>query len=948
MTIPVELSSTDRIVGREMVLGHFDTFLESARAGHGGGVVLFGESGIGKTTVLRSVAGRADGMIVLAATGLKSEATLAFATLGDLLRPLLPHLDELPAPQAAALRTALALDDGTASLGRYAVCLGVLTLLSAAAETRPVLVVVDDAQWMDTESAAALMFAARRLENDAVLVILAHRDEPGRDFDPAGLTAFHLAGLDPAASGTLLASLSTEPVAPVVADRLHAVTGGNPLALREIGRRLSAAELAARLAMPDPLPIGAEVRRMFAARLDSLPAPTRLALLVLALSSSAAADRLTGPLHALGLDSSTLEPARTAGLVTADSTQVCFAHPLIRSVVQADATAIARHDAYAALASATTGDEALLYRAAGATGPDDTLAAELEAAADRTHDRLGFAGATRMLHRAATLTTGPDHRARRLLAGATSALIAGRADEAAGWLETARELTGDPAMIAQVELTRGRALTMRGTPAIAREVLVGAADAVAGHDPRGAARLLSEAVLPAFTEGRIDDAVALCDRAVVLADRVGAAAEQGQSRLVLAQAHTLSGQTRPARREIDGLRPYLDRLDPVADGMVLSMLGAAQSWLERPADARQTLDRVVNACRRAGALGPLAIALSHRCETARQAGEWAQARADGEESLRLAGETWQPLTLGFVQVLLARLDAAQGRAEMAEWRLAEARQMSGPLGISGLVFWERGVLGLLHLAAGRPEEAIGCLEPVREFAGRHGLHNPGVVPWAPDLVEAYWRAGRPDRAAERLESFERRATATGLSAAEAAVHRCRGLLAADATTAERHFRTAMALHERCHRPFEQARTALCHGEVMRRHRRIAGSREPLAEALHTFRRLGAEPFAERAATELAAAGGATRPAGDAELVQQLSPQELQVAMAAARGHSNPAIAGLLFLSRKTVEAHLSRVYRKLEISSRNQLRASLATVDVTESPEPDPADDGRVPGSRTP
>ncbi|WP_436532151.1 ATP-binding protein [Actinoplanes sp. HUAS TT8] len=932
--------SVDRIVGRERVLSHFDGFLDAARAGHGGGVVLFGESGIGKTTVLRAVTARAEGMRVLAATGLNSEATLAYATLGDLLRPLLARLGELPPPQATALRTALALDfRRSRRIGRYAVCQGLLTLLSLAAEARPTLVVVDDAQWMDAESAAALMFAARRLENDAVLVVVALRGEPGRSFDATGLTAFHLAGLDRDASSALLATLGADPVAPAVADQLHTVTGGNPLALREIGRRLSPPELAARLAMPDPLPVGAQIRRMFAARLDSLPAATRPALLVLALSSSSAVERLLPPLRALGLDMSAFGPARDADLLTFQDGRVSFAHPLIRSVVQADATIKDRFAAYGVLAATSTGDQALLYRAAGATGPDDALAAELEVAAAGRRDRLGFADATRMLHRAAALTADPEHRARRLLDAATAALIAGRADEAAGWLETARELTADPGLIAGIELNRGRALTVRGTPAIAREVLTGAAGTVAGRDPRGAARLLCEAALPTFTEGRIDDGVALCERAVRLADRAGAVEERGRARLVRAQALALKGRTREALAAIGELRSFRDGLDPVADGMVLSMLGAAQGWLDRPVDARQTLDRVVHACRRAGALGPLAIALSHRCETARQAGEWARAHADGEESLRLAGEVWQPLTIGLVQVLLARLDAAQGRDATAERRLAEARLMSGPLGTGGLVLYERGVLGLLHLAGGRPQEAIDSLEPAREFAERHGVGNPCVVFWEPDLVEAYWRAGRADAAARLLESFGRRAAATGLPTAGAAVQRCRGLLAGDAATADRHFRAAMVLHERCHRPFEQARTALCHGEVMRRYRRIAGSRAALSDAQQTFRRLGARPFADRASAELAAAGGTARPAVEAE---QLTPQELQVALAAGRGLSNPAIAGLLFLSRKTVEAHLSRVYRKLGISSRTQIPGALDGL-----PGTDRGGGGPGPGSRT-
>ncbi len=652
-------------------------------------------------------------------------------------------------------------------------------------------------------------------------------------------------------------------------------------------------------------------------------------MLVLALSASPALAGLAGPMVRLRLDLSALDPAEAAGLVAADRRDVRFAHPLIRSVVTTDATASARHAAYLALAESASDEEAVLYRAADASGPDDQLADALEQAAERMRERLGFVAASRALGRAAELTADPHRRAGRLLAAALVAQVTGRFEEATVWLDTARDLTDDADLVAEIELARGRALTVRGTPSIAAQVLVSAADTVQAVNPQGAARLLCEAALPLFTEGRIAGSTTICERAVALADVAGVTEVQARSRLVLGQALTLAGETGRASVLLAELRPYTESIDPVDDGFVLSMLGASHSWLEQPADARQVLDRVVRGCRRAGALGPLAMALSHRCEANRRDGEWGRARADGEESLRLAREIHQPMTVSFVQVLLAYLDIAQGRGADARRRLDESRLMSGPLGTPGLMVWERGALGLLALSDGRPDEAAGCLEPIAGFADRHGVGNPNVVLWEPDLIEAYWRAGRPERAAERLIAFAARVTSTRLPTMQAAVERCRGLLAGDATTAAGHFRRAMVLHEQRNRPFEQARTALCQGETMRRHRRAADSRTALYEALNTFRRLGAEPFARRAAAELAATGDGANLSAIVGLaaepaVQGLSPQELQVALGVARGLSNPAIAAALFLSRKTVEAHLSRVYRKLHVASRTQLVAYLA------------------------
>jgi DNA-binding CsgD family transcriptional regulator len=920
---------TDRLAGRQRQSDRLDRLVDDLRLGRGGALVVFGEPGIGKTVLLDYLRAQASDLAVLATSGLESETSLSFAALGDLVRPLLSLVDELPGPQAAALKSVLALENASVPIGQYAVCMATLTLLTVAAERRPILVVLDDAQWLDPASMSVLLFVARRLANDPVAAVFAVRDGQASELNAGGIELVHVGGLDRDASERLLNSLHAGPVAAGVADELRRATGGNPLALKEMCARLDDDQLAGRRGLDNPLPLGGDLVRAFTARLAPLSAQARMALLVIALSASPEASGFADALAGLGLDASVLDAADTAGLITVDNGRVRFTHPLMRSAVHSSATDWARRRAHDALAATASGEARLWYRAAAAAGTDDDLARELDIAAGHMRDRSGFVAASRALYRAAELTTDLERRAGRLLAAAINAQLAGRADDATVWLGQARGLTTDPLLVADVDLTRGRVLTMRGTPSIAQQVLITAANAVTTVDPRRAALLLCEAALPAFTEGRVSEATAVCRKAVGLATLTTDPAVISQARVVLAQALVLGGQVAEANEALNGTRAYVEQLDPVADGLVIAMLGACNGWLEDYSLAGRLLDRVIDAARPAGALGPLPVVLGYRSELSRWTGDWVRAYAEAEESLQLAREIRHAAPIGLALAILARLDAAQGRTELADKRLGEARQMSGPLGTGGLMVWERGAHGLLHLIHGAMDEAIACLEPVRAFATRHGVGNPNMVPWEADLVEAYWRAGRIGEAWKMLAEFEARAQATGLNTPRAALARCRGMLAADAATAETHFRDAMTLHGRQAQPFERARTALCFGEILRRNRRRADSRPLLRTALDTFQRLGAEPFARRATMELAATGEHPRQATSGlSPIQQLTAQELQVSLAVARGMSNPAVAAAMFISRKTVEAHLSSVYRKLGLVSRTQLLRYLAEAKI--------------------
>ncbi|BCY09108.1 LuxR family transcriptional regulator [Actinoplanes sp. L3-i22] len=907
-----------RLVGRAAQRACLDRLVGGLRSGQGQALMITGEAGTGKSALLGYLMRRAGDLTVLATRGIESEAALAYAGLGDLLRPLQNLFATLPTPQAAALRTALALEQAAAEFSRYAVCLGTLTALTTEAERRAVLVVVDDAHWLDQPSLTALLFAARRIQADAVSVVLAVRDASAADVEDAAIEIMPVPGLSPAETAELLGRLRTDPIAPMVADELWRATRGNPLAVTDVCARLSAAQLAGRELLGDRLPLSADLQSSFAARLTPLAPQTRTALLVAALCA-ADTDALAPALDALGVDATALDQAETAGLIAYENCRLVFVHPLMRSAIHREAPGWARRQAYDALAATGSGEARAWYRAAGAAGPDEEVAAELEAAGGWARGRTGYAAASRALHRAAELTEPGAERARRLAAAAADAQLAGHAAAAAQWLDQAWTMTSDPLLLADIDLARGRLLTQRGTPSIAQQVLLGAASAVEQADPLRAARLMCEAIYPSLTEGRVADSVRYARRAVQLAGVAGDDDARRDARTHLAQALTIGGRTAQARRLLIAARRYVDALDPTGSEHKVALLALCWAWLEDYGMATALIERVVGAARRSGALGALVRALSFQCEIGRCTGDWAAAYAVAEESLHLAREIRDVSNVGFALTCLARFDAVQGRGDLLHERLAEARKLSGPLGTGGLLLFEASARGLFHLTDGAPDEAITCLETVRDFSDRMGIDNPNIVGWEADLVEAYWRAGRPDDVRAQLRTLEEKARVTGLSRPRAAAARSRGLLASTPTEAETHFRSALSLHAECPQPFEQARTALAFGEVLRRRQRRAEARPFLRDALEVFRRLGAEPYARRAAAELEATGAHPSPSGLVNGVQRLTPQELQVARAVADGMSNPEVAAALFISRKTVEAHLSSAYRKLGVHSRTQL-----------------------------
>ncbi len=627
---------------------------------------------------------------------------------------------------------------------------------------------------------------------------------------------------------------------------------------------------------------------------------------------------------ALGL-AGELEVAASAGIVTIVDGQAEFRHPLLRSAAYNAASAEERRVAHRALADAAAGDQTderrAWHRAAATSEPDESVAAELVEAALVARRRGAHAAAASAFERAARLTADDESRARRLLDAADDYRRSSGSEYAIVLLGQALEATRDPLLRADVEHLHGALETWRGDPLAAHALLTAGAETLEELDPRKAALMLADASWPCYLGGDIARGVATAGRACAVAERVDGPI-QVLTAVMLAQGLILQGDTARGRELLDRARPLLELPETVRRAPELVQAAAhVYIWLEEYALARRLLGLVVDAARAESSPGALPYALAITSELEFRTGNWAAAYATATESLRLAQETGHANGLSFGLVGLARVEAAQGRDQDCRAHAARAMELAA-FGVRALVVYASSVLGHLELALGHTTAAIEHLEQVSRGVERQGIGEPAVVPWAADLVEALLRAGRSDDAERALAQLERQAAATGGRWALAAAARCRGLMAAD-DRLDAAFATALELHERTVGPFERARTLLCYGERLRRARRRTDAREQLRAALDVFERLGASPWAERARTELEATGEQLRRSAE-PVSQRLTPQELQVALVVARGATNREAGSALFLSPKTIETHLGRIYRKLSVRSRTELAAFLA------------------------
>ncbi|MEU7202236.1 AAA family ATPase [Streptomyces sp. NPDC045470] len=911
------------LVGRGRERRLIDGLL-AAGADGGAALLLWGEPGVGKTALLEYAAEQA-GDAALWARGIESETVLPFAALADLLLPFGSEFRELPGVQRAALESCLALS-GEPLTNPYAACMGALNVLAALGEKKPVVVLVDDLQWVDPSSQRVLLFVARRVAGERVALAFTSREEPGEPGAPHNLPSVEVTGLSRSECGQLLRR-SGVVTAPAVEADLVKISGGNPLALLEAARSLTPAQARGEEPMHKPPSLGRHLERAWSARINALPEATRQALTVLAAHRSTALAGLCEALGVLGLSLSALCPAEEDGLVASTGDGLDFRHPVLRPLVLGRAPLAHRLAAFGALAQVTRGPLHAWYRAAAATGPDAQAAAALSEAAEEARRRSAFEESALAWRRAAELTEDRVARADLLHRAASDAFLGGSASSSQ-WCEEALRTTTEPSVRADIELLLGRIHTWNGEPARAYELLAEAARTVRRTDAVRACVLLAEAVVPAGMDGRVIAAVRTAEDSFRLASESGP--DRWLSMALLGSALAVSGQIGRGVAMLGAADGHCTG-DPVRNQQLYALAGQAWNWVEDHDRSRRLLNSAVESARRHSAPGVLPFTLAVRSDLEARVGHWTAGYGDATEALHWSEELGQISCVGYSLACLARLDALRGDRVRCEEQVGRARREVGGYGIGCLERHLTAALGLAALAHGDHCAAADQLEQSFALVTAQGVGNPLVVPCAADLVEAKLRTGDTARAGEVADWLEERARATGLAAAEAAAARCRGLLAASYEAARAAFAAALAAHERIREPFEQARTLLCEAELLRRYRHPAAARAPLASALARFESLGAVPWARRAAGELAATGAPpTAPAAPDGVWEQLTPQEFQVARAVARGLNNTEAAVSLFVSRKTVEAHLTRVYRKLGVRSRTELTRLMASGELVD------------------
>ena len=896
------------LVGRTPERTRIDSLLADAREGKSGALVLTGEAGVGKTALLDYAAEAAEGFEVLRAIGIQSEASLAFSGLMQLVRPALGSLDHVPEEQRGPLERALGLGQaGEREL--FLAYAGTLSLLAAEAEEQPLLCLVDDAHWLDTSSAEALGFVARRIGADRIAFLFAMRPDEGRGLDPRGIEQLDIHGLDERSAIELVAA-GPHQVAPAVAHRLVKATGANPLALMEVPTLLTEEQRSGREPLDDPLTVGASVERAFLARASALSEDARRALLVAAASESGELDVIV-PAAGDGSQAA-LDEAERAGLVHVRGAELGFRHPLVRSAVYSNATAGERRAAHAALAAAA-GDPArrAWHLSEAAIGHDEEIAAALEQAATVAGRRC-TEDEGRLLERAARLTPDPAERVPRLLRAGAALHEGGRGDEAMAVLDEGLSIVEDPLLRADLHEVRLYVARANGTVRANVQSSLAEADRVEALDPIRAANLVYHAAYHALERYDFDRSATLAARLQALAAAAGA-----EDRSLPALAHTawhelIGGSSDDVRRvSVAGSEAVLahDRLDEKAVDFAECL-----TFIEEHELAGRLLERAVPEYRGRASVVDLIRALAAVASLDLRLANVARASVAANEALLLSEEhaldywvAWSLARLTTVEAVIGRGD--EGRAHAA--RAVAICQETGDRETEAHAF---AALGRLELGLGRAEEAAVALATAASIAG--GVAHPGYILWRPDLVEAELRRGRREEAERITRELERRSSETAWTAAVAA--RCEALLSgADAA-----FEEALARSEPPVSSFERARTELVWGERLRRDGRRLDSREQLGSALAEFERLGAGSWAARAREELRASGQAVhrdRP----HVLEKLTPRELEVALHAASGLTNREIGARLFLSPKTIELHLGRVYKKLGVRSRTELPGAL-------------------------
>ncbi len=905
-------ATSTSLFGRESEMQVLTGLLDKVHE-QGGSLVISGEPGIGKSALLGEASARAQdrGMLVLMTTGVQSEAQLPFAGLHQLVQPVLGQAGMLAEPQREAMLAAFGLADPAAP-NLFLTALAALDLLAASAARAPVLVVAEDAHWLDRSTCDVLAFVARRLEFEPILLVAAIRDGFDSPFNDAGLSALHLEALPPPAAAALLDHRA--PGLPAeVRERVLDEAAGNPLALMELPAALAHLGNAARL--PVWLPLTTRLERAFAERVTDLHAAARTALLVAAVNDSPLISEMLGAAALVAggrLTVDVLDPAVAARLVEINETELRFRHPLIRTAIRQQASVSQRYAAHAALADVLSGqpERCIWHQAAATIGPDETVARGLEEAATRAQRRGANFMAVSALQRAAALGDGP-HRAGRLLRAAELAFELGQQDLVSGLLAEAKPLDLPQRERARVTwIQESFADGIPGDASKVRSLASVAGRAGADGDRDLALKLLYRAALQCWWS---DPGQEARDQVVAAAERLDV--DQGDPRLLVVLAFSAPIERGAAVIE------RLARLEPGMGGEAgaARLAGNAAMAVGALDIATRLLAAAAAGLRAQGRLGLLARTLALQAWTAASLADRSTAIPAAEEGSRLAQETSQPLVLATAQAAQALLAAVRGDQAAAAGLAAQAEQVSVPIGASGVLAAVQFARGLAALSAGRPAEALEHLQRLHDPAdpAYHVAIRCGTVG---DLADAARRSGDPGTARVFVEQMETAAGQTPSPVLHAGLRYARALLARDADAGEL-FEAALQSNMTAW-PFMRARVQLAYGEWLHQQRRDSASRAPLRAAQQTFDALGAIPWSERARQQLRATGETSRPRTP-EAWDQLTPQELQIAQLAAEGLSNREIAQMVYLSHRTVSSHLYRAFPKLGITSRAELRTML-------------------------
>jgi DNA-binding CsgD family transcriptional regulator len=915
--------TAQRLLGRRTERAALDHLVASLRAGPSQALVLRGDAGIGKSALLEYLAQHSSGCGVARAAGVESEMELAYAGLQQLCAPFLDRVEHLPGPQRDALGTAFGLRDGDPP-DRFLVGLAVLSLLSDVAEDRPLVCIVDDAQWLDAASAQALAFVARRLGAESVGLVFAVREPSGeRHFE--GLPELAVGGLDDRDADELLATVVTGPLDERVRDRIVAETRGNPLALLELPRGWTPAELAGGFGLSDGPALSGRIEQSFRERLAPLPPSTRLLLLV------AAAEPLGDPVLVwraaaeLGIGPDAAAAATAAGLVDFGA-QVRFGHPLVRSAVKRAAAPDERRRVHRALAEATDADidpdRRAWHRAHATAGLDEDVAAELERSAGRARARGGLAAGAAFHQRAVELTPDPRRRAQRALLAAKLKHQAGANDAALRLLAVA-----EAGPLDELEQARAQLLHAQITFAMTRgrdapPLLLEAAKRLEPLDPRLARETYLEAFAAALSADRLvrgGDAREVAV-AVLAADweRSTRACDLLLDGLALL---TCQGYVAGAPALKVALRAFRDERLSEEDELrwlwlacrIARALADDEAWDELTA-------RHLELARRAGAFSALPVALTDRVLVELFSGRIGVAMSLAAESDAVVEATGSHVTLR-TSIVLANWRGRDAEAVA----LIEARRQDVLRRGEGLWLaandWGSAIR---YNGLGRYEDALAAAERAAEAA--RGLGPPILL--LAELIEAAARSGQAERANGSLAQLAEIAHAAGTDWALGTHARAAAMLA-EGQAVERLYQEAIERLSRVKTRATLARAHLLYGEWLRREHRRVDAREQLRLAYTMLSDMGMEAFAERARRELLATGETVRKR-TVETLDELTPQEVQIARLAADGQTNPAIGAQLFLSPRTVEWHLTKTFGKLGISSRKQLRSALSDV-ATES-----------------